>query len=59
MTGLTIFTKEYSGEELCDVDRDVSEAFDPNINHRVIDIPQDINGMQTGHFTVTITWEEE
>ena len=23
MTGLTIFTKEYSGEELCEVDRDV------------------------------------
>ena len=59
MTGVTIFTKEYSGEELCDVDRDVSEAFDPNMNHRVIDIPQDAHEMQTGVFTVTISWEEE
>jgi len=58
MTGLSIFTKEYSGEELCDVDRDVSEAFDPNMNHRVIDIPQ-VDGIPTGHFTVSIVWEEE
>jgi len=59
MTGITIFTKEYDGESLCDVDRDVSEAFDPLFNHRVIDIPVDDAEMQTGHFTITITWEEE
>jgi len=57
MPGLTILTKEYSGEELHDVERDVSEAFDPDFNHRVIDIPQDDAEMQTGTFTVTITWE--
>ena len=54
---ITIFTKEYNGEELADVDRDVSEAFDPEFNHRVIDIPKDSGEMLKGHFTVTITWE--
>lgn len=55
----TIFSKEYAGEELNDVERDVSEAFDPQMNHRVIDIPINDAEMQTGMFTITITWEPD
>jgi hypothetical protein len=55
----TIFSKEYSGEGLCDVERDVAEAFDPDFNHRVIDIPNDEHELPKGVFTVTITWEED
>ena len=59
MDKLTIFSKEYYGEELCDVDRDVSEAFDPTFNHRVIDIPVDEHELPTGRFTVTIVYDPE
>lgn len=55
----TIFSKEYAGEELNDIERDVSESFDPAFNHRVIDIPVNEAEMQTGTFTVTITWEPD
>jgi len=53
-----IFFKEYSGEELCDVDRDVSEAFD-DFNESMIGIPTDEYNFIKGKFRVEITWCSE
>jgi len=54
-----IFSKAYDGESICDVDRDVSEAFQEDYNSLVKDIPSDEYGIQKGIFTVTVTWSEE
>lgn len=52
----TIFHKEYDGESIYDVQRDVIEAFDTKFNPEVTDIPQDENGFQEGQFIVTVKW---
>jgi hypothetical protein len=54
-----IFKQEYSGESLCDVDRDVSEAIDSDFNPVMKEIPVDKHYFQEGTFTVTITWEPD
>lgn len=54
-----VFKKDYDGESLYDVERDVMESFDENYNPIVKDIPQDQYGIQKGTFTVTITWNPE
>lgn len=56
---MNIFEKEYDGESLYDVQRDVIEAFDARFNPNVEDIPQDKYGFQRGTFTVKIEWSEE
>ena len=53
-----VFSKEYNGESLSDVDRDVSECWDSNSNHRMAEIPEE-DGIMKGYFTVTITWEPD
>ena len=50
-----IFKKEYDGESLYDIQRDVHEAFDSRFNPLAGQIPQDEFGFQEGTFTVTIT----
>lgn len=52
----TIFSKEYDGESLYDVSRDIHEAFDAAFNPLVKDIPQDEHGFQEGQFIVSIQW---
>ncbi len=56
---MNIFEKEYDGESIYDVQRDVIEAFDGRFNPMVKDIPQDEYGFQLGTFTVKIEWSEE
>lgn len=56
---MNIFKQTYSGESLCDVDRDVSEAFSSDYNPRAGLIPVDEHGFQRGTFTVTIEWEDD
>ena len=51
-----IFTKEYSDEELYDVERDVSEALQEEYNPIVAGIPTDKDGFRTGTFVVSIEW---
>lgn len=55
---MEIFKQKYSGESLCDVERDVSEAFDGTFNPEVKQIPME-DDMHQGTFTVTITWEAD
>lgn len=56
---LTVYEKVYDAESLCDLERDIAEAFDPRYNPSVGNIPQDHHGFQHGEFTVTITWKNE
>lgn len=53
---MIIFEKEYDGESLYDLERDVSEAFDPDYSSTILCVPQDEDGFQVGTFKVTITW---
>jgi len=54
-----IFSKNYDGESLYDLSRDVHEAFDPRFNDKADGIPVDEYGFQKGSFKVTITWEAD
>ena len=53
-----IFEKEYDGESIVDLDRDISEATIEEYNPMVKLIPTDEHGLQQGTFKVTITWSE-
>lgn len=56
---MELFSKEYDGESLYDVYRDVSEAFEVIYNPIINSIPQDEYRIQKGTFKVVITWEPE
>ena len=56
---MVVFNKNYRGEHLCDVDRDVSEAFDEDFNTLLKRIPQDGYGFLCGRFDIKITWQKE
>lgn len=55
----TIFKKEYDYESTYDLGRDIAEAFDPDYNSNIEDIPKDEYDYLQGKFTVTILWEPE
>lgn len=54
-----IFDKEYSGESIVDVYRDICEAVDQRYNPKLDEIPVDEYGFQKGRFVVNILWSEE
>lgn len=56
---MLIFEKEYCGESLPDVGRDVEEAFDPDFNSLVRQIHCDSSFFMKGTFKVTIEHLEE
>lgn len=56
---MKIFEKDYSSEELCDLSRDIHEAFDEKFNPIVADIPKDEYNFHKGNFTVLIFWEND
>lgn len=51
-----LLDKAYSAEELCDVGRDVHEAFDERFTPAAAGIPKDEHGFDKGTFKVSITW---
>lgn len=51
-----IFRKEYGGEDINDLERDVSEAFDPDYNPAAAVMTSDEYGFTEGKLVVTITW---
>ena len=56
---MIVFKKEYDGESLYDLGRDIAEAIDVTFNPIVEEIPQDEYGIQLGTFKVTIEWSED
>ncbi len=54
-----LFKREYSGESLYDLDRDISEAFQKDYNPLMAQVPVDEHGFQKGTFTVTVTWSDD
>lgn len=56
---MIVFEKEYDGESLYDLGRDIEEAIDVTFNPVVEKIPQDEYGFQLGTFKVVITWSED
>jgi hypothetical protein len=56
---MKVFEKDYDGESLYDLGRDIAESIDVTYNPIVKDIPQDEYGIQLGTFKVTIEWSEE
>ncbi|ATS92402.1 hypothetical protein DLP05_128 [Stenotrophomonas phage vB_SmaS_DLP_5] len=55
---IVVFEKEYDGESLYDLDRDISEAMLEEYNDKVGQIPTNADGFQTGKFKVTVVWED-
>jgi hypothetical protein len=53
---INIFEKDYDGESLYDLDRDISECLDSRYNPIVDKIPQDEYGFQLGTFKVRVEW---
>ena len=53
------FEQTYSGEELCDIERDVMESFDHNFNPKMNNIPVDEYNLHKGTFWVKIEWIPE
>lgn len=56
---MIVFEKEYDGESLYDLGRDIAEAIDVTYNPIVEEIPQDEYGFQLGTFKVIIEWSKE
>lgn len=55
---MIVFEKEYDGESIVDVYRDVGEAFDEKYNPVVKHIPQD-GHFPKGIFKVSIVWSND
>lgn len=56
---IEVFNKEYGGESIVDLDRDISEALVAEYNPVIDQIPVDAYGFQKGTFTVSIVWSDE
>lgn len=52
----TIFKKEYDGESISDIERDVLESFDERFNPEASIITLDDNFIPEGKFIVTVQW---
>lgn len=59
VTNKVIYTKDYDGDELSDVSRDVLEAFDERFNPEASVIESDSHGLPKGKFKVTIEYISE
>ena len=54
-----IFEKDYDGESLYDLPRDISEAFNDDFNKEIIQVPKDEFEFLQGTFKVKIEWIPE
>lgn len=53
-----LLDKQYSSEELSDVERDVWECLDPTFNPAIKEIPQDEHGFHQGTFRIQVIWSK-
>ena len=56
---MILFEKQYDGESVCDLERDVYEAFVEDFNPVMAAIPKDRHNFATGTFTVRIEWSAD
>lgn len=56
---MIVYKQQYSGEEICDMERDISEMFDRDFNPLIDEIPVDDNYIHEGVFEITVTWKPE
>ena len=56
---MIIFDKDYSGESLNDLGRDIDEAFDPMFNPIVRSLVTDENGFVSGSFKVVVYYQDD
>ena len=56
---MLIIKKEYDGESLVDITRDVYEAFIDEFNPEMTKIPKDEYGFHKGTFILTIKWMDK
>jgi len=54
-----LFEKDYDGEDLYDLSRDMHEAFKEDFNPIAKTIPRNEHGIHLGTFKVTIEWVNE
>lgn len=54
-----VFTKEYDGDSICDLNRDLSEALDPRFNPEAQQIQTDEYNMITGSILVTMQYNPD
>ena len=54
MKKTVIFEKEYCGESISDLPRDINEAFDPEFNKLIRTIPVDEYGFLEGYYKIHI-----
>jgi len=52
---MILFDRQYQGDSIVDMDRDVNEFFSDSLIDD-FDIPQDDNGIMQGSFRVTVDW---
>lgn len=58
-TKRVLLDKSYSSEELCDVGRDVHEAFDDRFTPEAAGIPEAEHGFTQGSYRIQIIWEAD
>ena len=51
-----IFQKEYDGESICDIERDVLESLSAQYNPIMTEIPVDEYYIPKGKFIVAVVW---
>ena len=56
---MILHQKDYDGESLYDLSRDIHECFDGDFNPPSMEIPKDEYGFHKGTFRVTVEWIPE
>lgn len=54
-----LFKESYDAEELCDLERDISEALSGQYNIAMELLPTNDQGFTRGSFEVTVIWRDD
>lgn len=56
---MIILSKQYDGESIVDMYRDVAEAYNERFTPALATIPRDEHGFHKGTFKVSIVWQDD
>jgi hypothetical protein len=59
MNSIPLLDKIYDGESICDISRDVHEAFIADFTPNIKNIPVNEDYIQKGSFRVLIVWNSD